>query len=87
MDSTQSHTPKEVSFTFTGEDNTEDDSAELIRYIGVNELAMLDPFLMMDSFKLLLPSGFPDHVHRGYETVNYITAGKMNFEDIKGHKG
>ena len=42
---------------------------------------------MMDMFKVRLPGGFPDHPHRGFETVTYMFNGTILHEDFKGHKG
>jgi redox-sensitive bicupin YhaK (pirin superfamily) len=42
---------------------------------------------MLDHFKVRLPAGFPDHPHRGFETVTYMQEGVMHHEDFKGHKG
>lgn len=42
---------------------------------------------MLDYFKVRLPAGFPDHPHRGFETVTYMKSGKFYHEDFKGHKG
>lgn len=47
----------------------------------------LDPFLMLDLFRVKLPAGFPDHPHRGFETVTYMLEGEVLHEDFKGHKG
>jgi redox-sensitive bicupin YhaK (pirin superfamily) len=51
----------------------------------------LDPFLMLDAFGSDDPdeyiAGFPDHPHRGFETVTYMLAGKMRHKDSAGHEG
>jgi redox-sensitive bicupin YhaK (pirin superfamily) len=51
----------------------------------------LDPFLMLDSFRSDDPddygAGFPDHPHRGFETVTYMIAGRMRHRDSAGHEG
>lgn len=65
----------------------EGDGASVKRSIGVSELPDLDPLLMMDFFKVKLPAGFPDHPHRGFETVTYMISGSVNHEDFKGNKG
>ena len=51
----------------------------------------LDPFLMLDAFGSDRPddyiAGFPDHPHRGFETVTYMIAGRMRHRDSAGHEG
>ena len=51
----------------------------------------LDPFLMLDAFGSDDPddyiAGFPDHPHRGFETVTYMVAGRMRHRDSAGHEG
>lgn len=51
----------------------------------------LDPFLMLDSFRNENPDdyigGFPDHPHRGFETVTYMLAGRMRHHDSAGNTG
>ncbi|MEO6352767.1 MAG: pirin family protein [Burkholderiaceae bacterium] len=51
----------------------------------------LDPFLMLDAFGSDQPEdyigGFPDHPHRGFETVTYMLAGRMRHRDSAGHEG
>lgn len=42
---------------------------------------------MLDYAKVKLPAGFPDHPHRGFETVSYMKQGKFYHEDFKGHRG
>ncbi len=61
------------------------------RSIGSAVLQDLDPFLLFDEFKSDTPSdyigGFPDHPHRGFETVTYMLAGRMRHRDNQGHEG
>ena len=63
----------------------------LLRVIGTKQLDFLDPFLMLDEFKNEDPdayvAGFPDHPHRGFETVSYMKAGKMKHHDSVGNEG
>src|SRR5574340_1421652 len=51
----------------------------------------LDPFLMLDAFGSDDPNdyiaGFPDHPHRGFETITYMIAGRMRHRDSAGHEG
>jgi hypothetical protein len=51
----------------------------------------LDPFLMLDAFGSDNPNdyiaGFPDHPHRGFETVTYMLSGRMRHRDSAGHEG
>jgi quercetin 2,3-dioxygenase len=51
----------------------------------------LDPFLMLDAFASDDPddyiAGFPDHPHRGFETVTYMLSGRMRHRDSAGHEG
>jgi redox-sensitive bicupin YhaK (pirin superfamily) len=47
----------------------------------------LDPFLLLDDFMVKSPAGFPDHPHRGFETVTYSLNGKISHQDFAGHKG
>ncbi|XP_046579779.1 uncharacterized protein LOC124287291 [Haliotis rubra] len=61
--------------------------ARVRRSVGRSELQNLDPFLMLDEFKVASPAGFPDHPHRGFETVTYMLSGSFRHEDFCGHKG
>ncbi|KAF2322255.1 hypothetical protein GH714_009529 [Hevea brasiliensis] len=65
----------------------EGDGAVVRRGIGRSELKFLDPFLMLDHFSVTRPAGFPDHPHRGFETVTYMLQGGITHQDFAGHKG
>ena len=64
---------------------------KLTRVIGSPELDMLDPFLLLDEFGTDRPedylAGFPDHPHRGFETVTYMLDGRMRQRDNHGNEG
>ncbi|MGC8522099.1 MAG: pirin family protein [Steroidobacteraceae bacterium] len=64
---------------------------KLTRVIGQPQLPDLDPFLMLDEFGTDNPgdyiAGFPDHPHRGFETVTYMLDGRMRHRDNHGHEG
>lgn len=51
----------------------------------------LDPFLMLDAFGSDKPgdyiAGFPEHPHRGFETVSYMIKGSMRHRDSAGNEG
>jgi len=61
------------------------------RTIGGPKLDYFDPFLLLDEFKSDKPGdymeGFPDHPHRGFETVTYMLKGVMQHKDHKGNSG
>lgn len=64
---------------------------KLTRIIGSPQLNMLDPFLLLDRFESDQPqdyiAGFPEHPHRGFETVTYLLKGRMRHIDSEGHEG
>ena len=63
----------------------------LKRSIGTDMLSELDPFLLLDNFGTENPddyiAGFPDHPHRGFETVTYMIRGLMRHKDSSGAEG
>lgn len=74
-----------------GQATSDGAGVKLTRVIGTNRLPDLDPFLMLDEFGSDDPqaylAGFPDHPHRGFETVTYMLAGRMRHGDNKGNVG
>jgi redox-sensitive bicupin YhaK (pirin superfamily) len=63
----------------------------MTRVIGTPALDSFDPFLLLDEFRSDDPNdylaGFPDHPHRGFETVTYMLAGRMRHGDNQGNQG
>lgn len=80
---------KAIKKIFKPKQQAEGVGARVRRIIGSSSLNKkdMDPFLMLDYFNVKLPAGFPDHPHRGFETVTYMLSGKIHHEDFKGHKG
>ena len=64
---------------------------KLTRVLTQDLQRRLDPFLMLDAFGSDQPddyiAGFPDHPHRGFETITYMIAGRMRHRDSAGHEG
>ena len=63
----------------------------LRRSLGGTPAQRLDPFLMLDEFSSSNPddyvAGFPEHPHRGFETVTYMLEGRMQHRDHMGNTG
>lgn len=63
----------------------------MTRLLGAAEARMFDPFLMLDHFDSAdaddYIAGFPDHPHRGFETVTYMLEGRMRHRDSTGREG
>jgi len=82
---------KSIHQTFSGIAATDGAGVELTRVIGQPQLNMLDPFLLLDAFRSSNPddyiAGFPQHPHRGFETVTYMLNGKMRHKDNAGNEG
>jgi quercetin 2,3-dioxygenase len=74
-----------------GEATSDGAGVKMTRLIGSRAQGPLDPFLMLDFFGSDEASdylgGFPDHPHRGFETVTYMLAGRMRHWDNHGHSG
>ena len=75
----------------TGQDTQDGAGVKLTRVLSHDLQQRLDPFLMLDAFGSDKPddyiAGFPNHPHRGFETVTYMIAGRMRHRDSGGHEG
>src|SRR5437764_1225440 len=49
--------------------------------------ADFDPFLIMAEDQFGAPGGFPDHPHRGIETVTLVLDGALRHADNRGNSG
>jgi len=82
---------RSVTKIVAGQPTSDGAGVRLTRMIGTPALEQLDPFLLLDEFKSDRPgdylAGFPDHPHRGFETVTYMLAGAMEHRDHSGNQG
>jgi len=85
------NSPRRVERLITGQPTTDGAGVKLTRVLTHDLQRRLDPFLMLDNFASDDPddyiAGFPDHPHRGFETVTYMIAGRMRHKDSAGHEG
>lgn len=74
-----------------GQPTSDGAGVKLRRVIGTAQLPDLDPFLMLDEFGTDRAedyiAGFPEHPHRGIETVTYMLDGRMRHRDNHGNEG
>ena len=74
-----------------GKETSDGAGVRLTRVLTQDLQRRLDPFLMLDAFGSDDPddyiAGFPDHPHRGFETITYMLAGRMRHRDSAGHEG
>src|SRR6185295_14312294 len=84
-------TLRSVRRILIAQETSDGGGVRLRRSLGSAQLDHLDPFLLLDEFKSAEGSdyvaGFPDHPHRGFETVTYMLAGAMEHRDHKGNQG
>lgn len=77
--------------TVRGQPTSDGAGVKLTRVIGTEQLPELDPFLLLDQFGTDRPqdylAGFPEHPHRGFETVTYMLDGRMRHRDNHGNQG
>ena len=83
--------PRRVERLVAGKPTSDGAGVKLTRVLTQPLQRRLDPFLMLDAFGSDRPddyiAGFPDHPHRGFETITYMIAGRMLHRDSAGHEG
>jgi redox-sensitive bicupin YhaK (pirin superfamily) len=74
-----------------GRETSDGAGFKLTRVFSGEMAQRLDPFLMLDAFNNDDPNdyiaGFPNHPHRGFETVSYMLTGQMRHRDSAGNEG
>src|SRR5690554_2755108 len=67
------------------------DGVKINRNVARKALETFDPFLLLDEIYSDDPAdyigGFPEHPHRGFETVTYMLEGSMKHKDHMGNEG
>jgi redox-sensitive bicupin YhaK (pirin superfamily) len=83
--------PRGIDQIVAGVSTSDGDGVKLTRVLHQTLQQRLDPYLMLDAFGSDNPGdyigGFPNHPHRGFETVTYMIAGRMRHRDSEGHEG
>jgi quercetin 2,3-dioxygenase len=87
----RARSPRRVQQVLAGLATRDGAGVQLTRVIGQPALRHLDPFLLLDRFHSDDPAayiaGFPDHPHRGFETVTVMLHGRMRHRDSRGNAG
>ena len=85
------HVSRTIERLVTGQATSDGAGVKLSRILTQDLQHRLDPFLMLDAFGSDKSddyiAGFPDHPHRGFETVTYMIAGRMLHRDSAGNEG
>ena len=70
---------------------TDGDGVKIQRSVTPGRLQTFDPLLLLDEFRsddaADYIGGFPEHPHRGFETVTYMLEGRMRHRDHMGNEG
>jgi redox-sensitive bicupin YhaK (pirin superfamily) len=83
--------PRRIERLVSGQPTSDGAGVKLDRVLTQSLQRRLDPFLMLDAFRSDNPddylAGFPNHPHRGFETVTFMVSGRMRHRDSAGHEG
>ena len=84
-------TERRVALALPGMPTTDGAGVRLLRVIGQPALRHLDPFILLDRIHSDDPGayirGFPNHPHRGFETVSVMLDGRIRHHDSRGNQG
>lgn len=83
--------PRPIERLIVGRPTSDGAGVKLTRVLSGSLQRRLDPYLMLDAFGSDDPddyiAGFPNHPHRGFETITYMIAGRMRHNDSAGNEG
>ena len=87
--SLQQHNMKlKILKTILGKEVNEGAGVKVCRTIGGPTVSVHDPFLLLDEAKIPnAKNGFPEHPHKGFETLSYILTGQTRHRDSLGRSG
>jgi redox-sensitive bicupin YhaK (pirin superfamily) len=87
----QVHMARRISRKVSGVPANDGAGVKLNRIIGAPEQGEADPFLLLDEIVSSDPrayaAGFPNHPHRGFETITYVLSGQVRHRDNQGNEG
>lgn len=82
---------RELEQVITAQAVQDGDGVKIHRLAGRHLHETLNPFLMIDEINsddaADYIGGFPEHPHRGFETITYMKAGRMRHRDHMGNEG
>lgn len=82
---------RQLAAVISGQNTSDGAGVKLKRIVSQQQKNAFDPFILLDEFGSDEPTdyvgGFPDHPHRGFETVTYMLAGAMLHRDHLGNEG
>lgn len=84
-------TLRQLGSVLQGRPTSDGAGVKLNRILSPQQKQAFDPFILLDEFASDQPgdyiAGFPEHPHRGFETVTYMLAGAMLHRDHLGNEG
>lgn len=82
---------RQLAAVITGQNTSDGAGVKLKRIVSPQHKNAFDPFILLDEFASDEAAdyigGFPDHPHRGFETVTYMLEGAMLHRDHLGNEG
>ena len=82
---------RELIRVLTAQATQDGDGVKIHRLAGRHLHQALNPYLMIDEINSDTAAdyigGFPEHPHRGFETITYMKAGRMRHLDHMGNEG